>query len=457
MNLKISLLIIMASFATACSNITLPDQTLQERLQYTETIQARYKIDPQWWKIYNDPVLNRTVEQALRNNIDLARAALSVNRALYQANLIGADLVPSFSGGLDNSASRNIGEHDSSNLSAGGDLRVSYELDLWQRVADSVSAREWEYQATLEDRESARLALVGSVVDAYYNLAYLNDAVKATQDNIKNYRAMAETIRVKYEAGKVASVEVDQTQQSLLSAENNLSDLLTQRKNTERSLRELLNLKPEESLDLGNGPTLARFTVPKIDLNVPLSVLANRPDLKAAEFRIQSAFKNVSEAEKAWLPGISLSSTLSSSGLNLGNAFSNPVAAGAVAITLPFLDWNRIRWNLRLSENDFESVRLAFEQALTTALNEVDTWYFTYRQSEITLANTTQKFTHDLRISNYYRDQYEAGAGELSDWLSALNTANSSRLSMFSSRYQTINYENMIYKAMAGRYVEVGE
>ena len=308
--------------------------------------------------------------------------------------------------------------------------------------------------ATLKDRETARLALVGSVVDAYYNLAYLNDAVTATRDNIKNYRAMAEKILLKYEAGKVASVEVDQTRQSLLSAENNLSDLLTQRKNIERTLRDLLNLKPEEALDLGGGPTLAGLVAPPIDLEVPLAVLANRPDLKAAEFRIQSAFKNVSETEKAWLPSISLSSALSSSGRDIGSAFNNPVAAGTISLSLPFLDWNRLRWNLRLSEADFESARLAFEQALTTALNEVDAWYYTYRQSATTLSNTEKKYAYDLKISAYYRDQYEAGAGELSDWLNALNTANSSRLAMFSSLYQMINYENMIYKAMAGRYVK---
>ncbi len=452
--ISIAILFIISICAVACSTISLPEKNLKERLGYDAALQARYRIDPQWWKIYNDPALNRIVDQALRNNIDLAQAALNVNRALYQARLIRADLVPSFSGGLDNSASRDISEHANSSISAGGDLRVSYELDLWQKVADAASARQWEYRATLEDRETARLALVGSVVDAYYNLAYLNDAVKATEDNIKNYRAMSEKIQLKYEAGKVASVEVDQTRQSLLSAENNLSSLLTQRKNTERALKEFLNLKPDESLDLGNGPTLAGLEAPGVDLDVPLAVLAGRPDLKAAEFRIQSAFKNVSETEKAWLPSISLSSALSSSGRNFSAAFNNPTASGAIALSLPFLDWERLRLNLRISETDFESTRLAFEKALTTALNEVDAWYFTYRQSEITLNNTEKKYAYDLKISEYYRDQYETGAGELSDWLGAMNTANSSRLSMFESRYQAINNGNMIYKALAGRYIK---
>ncbi|UQZ88644.1 hypothetical protein C4J81_05250 [Deltaproteobacteria bacterium Smac51] len=451
--IKLLILIFTVSLAAGCATVSLPEKDLKERLEYNESVQNRYRLDPQWWKIYNDPRLDRLVDQALRNNIDLAKAAISVNRALYQARLIGADLVPSFSGSLDGSASRNISEHVNSNVSVGGDLRISYELDLWQKVADSVSASKWEYQATLEDREAARLALIGSVVDSYYNLAYLNDAIIATEDSIKNYRSIAEKIRVKYDVGKVASVEVAQAQQSLLSAENNLSDLLTQRKNVEQTLRDLLNLKPTEPLDLG-GITLIGFELPGVDLNVPLSVLANRPDLKAAEFRIQKAFKNVSEAEKAWLPSITLSSALGSSGANLGSAFDNPVASGAVSISLPFLDWNRVRWNLRISEADFETTRLDFEQALTTALNEVDTWYYTYRQARTSLTNTEKKYVYDLKISSYYRDRYTSGAGELSDWLGALNTANSSRLSMLNSRYQTVNYENMIYKAMAGRYVD---
>ncbi len=454
--LLVILLIGLSGLAAGCAHVSRPERNLAERLEYDAAIKARYQLDSEWWKTHNDEQLNRLVDRALAANLDLARAAITVNRALFQAKLLAADLVPTFSGGLDASARKNIRTGGPSTRSVGGDVGVSYELDLWRRVADAVSAQEWEYRATVEDRESARLALVSGVVDAYYQLAYLNDALAATELNLKNYRTIETTIQAKYQAGKVDAVEPAQARQAVLNCQNTLLDFQTQHKTAEQTLRNLLNLKPDQPLGL-TGPTLTGLELPELDLNIPLSVLANRPDLKAAEFRVEGAFKNVQEAEKAWLPAITLNSAISSAGNSFRNAFNAPIASGAVSISLPFLDWSRVLYSLRISETDFESIRLDFEQTLTTALNEVDTYYYTYDQSRRTLENTRRKYVYDYRISTYYQDRYQAGAGELSDWLSALNTTNSSRLAALSALYQTLQYENMVYKALAGRYVYQGQ
>ena len=446
------LIIFQLLLAGGCATVSRPEHNLEERLAYDAAAKARYKLDPEWWKIYNDQQLNKLVDRALAENIDLAKAAVSVNRALYQARLISADLFPSFSGNFDGSARKNIKDGGPSTRSAGGSLNLSYELDLWRRVADSASAAEWEYQATIEDRESSRLALVNSTVDAYYNLAYLNDAISSSRKNLANLRSIENTVAAKYESGKVAALEKSQARQSVLAAENTLTDLETQLKTAEQTLRNLLNAKPDADLGFAKSPTLEKLKLPGVDLNVPLAVLANRPDLRAAEFRLEKAFKNVEVAEKGWLPSISLSSALASSSGAINTAFNNPAASAGLSINLPFLDWSRVLNNLRISEMDFESVRLDFEQSLTTALNEVDTYYYAYTQARRSLDNTRRKYAEDLRISSYYRDRYENGAAELSDWLSAINTANSSRLSALDALYQALRYESMVHKAMAGRW-----
>jgi len=448
----IILFCLTAVLAGGCARVSRPEKNLAERLEYDAVVRERYRLDSEWWKVYNDRQLDQVVDIALTNNIDLAKSALSVNRALFQAKLLAADLVPGFSGGLDASARKNIKEGSPSTRSVGGNITLSYELDLWRKVADSVDAQEWEYRASIEDLAGVRLALINSVVDVYYNLAYLNDALEVAEKNLKNYRAIESTIQAKYEAGKVSGLESAQAHQSVLNAENSLIELQSQHKSAGQTLRDLLNLKPGEELKL--KPSLAKLEPPALDLNIPLSVLANRPDLRAAEYRVEKAFKNVEVAEKGWLPTISLSSALSSSGVGFDQAFSNPTASAGLSIKLPFLDWSNVLYSLRISETDFESVRLDFEKALTTALNEVDTYYYTYRQSLKSMVKIRQKYAYDLRISKYYQDRYQSGAGELSDWLNALNTVNSSRQTALNSLYQTVQEGNMVYKALAGRYVD---
>ncbi|MDR2352958.1 MAG: TolC family protein [Deltaproteobacteria bacterium] len=446
-------LLFVGTLGGACSPLQLPNETLAERLAYNEFIKSRYQVDPEWWKIFQDSQLNSLVARALENNIDLAKASLNVTRALYQLRKTQGGLIPSFSGGGGVSTSRRIDAGDNFRPSFSTDLRLNYELDIWGKTWNSVSSAEFEYYATTEDLESLKATLINGVVDSYYHLAYLNDALAAQEITLKNYQALAQNIQIKYEAGKVPAVEPAQAAQQVINTENTILDLTNQKRDVLLALRDFLNLLPTAPLGI-QEPSLAGFIMPEVNLNIPLAVLANRPDLRAQEFRVFKAFKNIKVAERAWLPSITLGAALGSSGSNLGNIFNTATASGSVSLNLPFLQWNEVLWNLKISEVDFESARLDFEKALTTALNEVDVYLHSYQNAQKALENTSRKFTYDLRISDYYRDRYESGAAELSDWLNALNTVNSARLSTLNSRYQVIQYLNMVYKAMSGRYLE---
>ncbi len=451
----LSALIILGLLA-GCSNVRAPEQNLNERLQFNQEVASRYQLNDKWWTIYQDAQLNQLVQTALDNNIDLAKSAINVNKALYQANLLGADLVPSFSGKVTASTSKNVKTSEPSSRSFGGNLSLSYELDLWRKLADSADAQQWEYKASIEDLQAAKLTLINNVVDAYYHLAYLQGAIGVAEQNISYYQKIVNLTQIKHKSGKIDSHNTVQANQSLLSARNSLLDLQTQRKNTEQTLRNLLNLKPGDSLD-DRYPDLLKVNLTQVDLNVPLSVLANRPDLRAAEFRLQKAFKNARASEKSWYPGISLGAALNTSSDHAKSAFNVPFTSGNVGISLPFLQWNTIKWNVKLSEAEYESTRLNFEQALTTALNEVDTYNNNYRNTRATLDNITKKYALDSKNSQYYKIRYQNGANELSDWLDALNTENTSRQSVLNNRYQIIQQENMIYKAMGGRHITTSQ
>ena len=95
---KLALAVVMATTLAGCANIGDSYQASLDNYKQYEDITKQYNIKDNWWALYNDAQLNRVVEQALANNKDLAKAAVSVNRALYSANLAGASLIPAFSG-----------------------------------------------------------------------------------------------------------------------------------------------------------------------------------------------------------------------------------------------------------------------------------------------------------------------------------------------------------------------
>ena len=267
---------------------------------------------------------------------------------------------------------------------------MSYEVDLWQKLRNAANAQEWEYKATMEDREAARLALVNSVADTYFELKYLDESIKVMDASVKRYQELLRLIEAKYEFGKVASVEPLQAQQSLLSARNSLLDLQDRQNVARQTLRDLLNIRPGENPAIGNADLMSYPTV-GVDLDVPVAALSARPDIRASEARLQSAFKTLESDRASWYPTISIGSTLGTSSSTSSKVFDLPLLAGTVRVSFPFLQWNTIRWNIKISEADFESAKLDFTQAVTSALNEVDTAYFSYANAQRSLENTLSK------------------------------------------------------------------
>ena len=299
---------------------------------------------------------------ALERNVDLALSAIKVNRALYQARLLSADLVPSFSANASAAASHNI-DNGNAARSYQTEFGVSYEVDLWQKLRNAANAQEWEYKATMEDREAARLALVNNVADTYFELKYLDESIKVMDASVKRYQELLRLIEAKYEFGKVASVEPLQAQQSLLSARNSLLDLQDRQNVARQTLRDLLNIRPGENPVIGNADLMSYPTV-GVDLDVPVAALSARPDIRASEARLQSAFKTLESDRASWYPTISIGSTLGTSSSTSSKVFDLPLLAGTVRVSFPFLQMEHhplehqdFRSGFRIGETGFHAGR----------------------------------------------------------------------------------------------------
>lgn len=451
--LKITLPFLALLLVCGCAGVQYKDDPLPAQLNYTAEIERTYTADEAWWQAYNDVQLNQLVDTALTNNIDLAQSFLSMQRAMYQANLSELDLYPTLSSDWGASTGRDLYRHDTfgNNRNFSGELGLSYELDLWGKLRDYASADAFEYQATFFDMENVRLALINSVVDVYFNLAYLHGAVAATQDSLNNYRQMATITNAKFSGGKTDILESLQIEQTVKSYENDLLTYQTQIKDNEQVLRNLLNLKPDDMLAV-NYPDMLKVIPLSVDLDVPLAVLANRPDLQASELRLKKAFKNLAAVNKSWYPTVTLKSAISSSDNDIENTLDFPVLFGSVSISLPFLSWNTVQNNINISKTDYESARLDFEGAINTALNEVAYYYAAYMNSTVILNNTRVKYAADVQIMDLYNSRYNSGKVEFKDLLDSMNTVNASQLALLNENYQLIKYENMIFKAMNGRH-----
>ena len=434
-------------FFSGCAgrDYQIPDEGLLSAAQIEES----YEVDREWWKAYHDSELNRLVDMALERNVDLARSAISVNRALYQARQLGAELVPSFSASGD-AGSRLNTDSGESTRSFNASFGLAYELDLWGRLRDFASAGAWEYRATEKDRESARLALINSVVNTWYSMADTSRSLELSRESLNYYERLLAIVEEQYRSGKTDGLDPAQTEQSLLAQKATVLTLEKQLEEERRTLRDLLNLRPDEELSF-TLPDLLAVVVPEADLSVPVSALGLRPDVSAAEYRLLSAFRNQEAAKGDLFPSLSIGGTLGASAASFGDFFSAPFVSGLVKLTLPFLDWNRVKWNVRIAEADFEDAKLSFQQSVTQALNEVALYCHTLANAKQQLENMKKKYEADLRVEAYRKARYEQGADELKDYLEAMKACNDSRLSVLDKAYAVISSSNAVWQAMGGR------
>ncbi|HDL6067890.1 TPA: TolC family protein, partial [Mannheimia haemolytica] len=437
---KLAFSVALALTVTACTTGNMSNdgtlQQAQQTYQSYDEITKQYQINEQWWQGYTDAELNRVVDLAIKNNLDLAKSGIAVNKALYNANLVGANLVPTFSGSGSVSAAKGLGSASSNNVSTGvsttaaqAAFNLSYTVDLWRRLADTASAAEWTHKATIEDLKATRLSIINAVVTTYYQLAYYRDAIRITEESIRHYEQISRILTNKMNAGAIDSLAVDQAQQAVLNARNSVIDLKTNQKIAEQTLRNLLNVQPNTPLNI-RYPNIMSVKLQGVDLNVPVSAIANRPDVVGSLQRLQSAFKTLTATEKSWFPTLTIGGSITGSATNIGNVADNPVGNGLIKLDLPFLDWNRVKNNVKISETDYVTARLNYEQKITSALNEIDRYYYSYTQSRSSLKILQDTNAKNKRISSYYKNRYEQGVSEFREWITALNTELNSQLAI---------------------------
>ena len=442
--------IILAAFLLGgCAVTQINENYEQILLKDDANLTANFRLEREWWTGYGEARLNELIGLALKNNIDLAKSAIAVNKALAQAGVLQADLVPSFNANLGAETGKNIKTGGNWDESYKSGISLSYEIDLWRKLANSSDAAMWEANATKYDLEAARLALINSVADAYFEAKYQKESINLYEKTLKNYEELESIIKAKFELGKEEELSLKQVKSSVISAKNRILNASKSLDAAEKTLRNLLNVRPEFELNLSGN--LSDISPQGVNLTVPLYVIGARPDLQAAVSRIKEALLGVKVSEKNFYPSITVGAGLSGSGDSASEGLKLNFLSGNIAINLPFLNYSRLKSKLKISELEFETMKLNYAQTLTTALNEIDANYKNLQKDEAILRNLNENLRNLSSISDIYKLKYDYGKTELKNYLEAQNSLLEGRIGVLAQKYKILQDEIGIYKAAAGK------
>jgi len=422
--------------------------------QWSATMADNATSPAQWPTDFGDPALTRLVKLALERNNDLAAAAIKVRKAWYQAGLAWEDMVPDLSATLGTDSEKNLKKGDWK-TSYSANFQISYEADLWGRLARAHDSAEWEALATEQDRESTALSLVGTTMKLYWEIAYDNVRLELSKSNIESSRQTLALTESQERFGASSPLEVSQSRQDLASLLATRQTLEQSRNEDLNALAVLFDMPPGKVMaDPGD---LSLATLPAIPAGLPAELLGRRPDLRAAELRLREYLADTDSARASFYPTLSLTGSLGSASTEFSDMMNNPVAAVISSLAFPFLNWNTLKLNLKVSQAEYDEAVVNFRQTLYEAMQEVENAL----SNRDKLAEQGRHLADNLaaarEVERIYEVRYKSGSGTLKDWLDAQDTRRTAEESVAENLYNRLANYVTLYQALGGQPARQGD
>lgn len=195
---------------------------------------------------------------------------------------------------------------------------------------------------------------------------------------------------------------------------------------------------------------LPQYPLPQAREGVPAELLGRRPDLRAAELRLRESLSNIDAARASFYPTLNLTGALGSSSPTLSNVLQNPVGSLAGALTLPFLQWNRLSLNLRVSQADFDERVVSFRQALYQAMADVENALSNRTQLRLQAEQLDASLKAAREAERLYEVRYRAGSVSLRFWLDAQEKRRAAEIARDENALNRLINQVKVYQALGG-------
>jgi NodT family efflux transporter outer membrane factor (OMF) lipoprotein len=412
-------------------------------------------VQADWWTQLNDPVLNQIVADALRDNPTLGQALARMNTADAEAKAAVARLLPEinadgqvpFEKQLDGPA---IGATRTQGQFRGGPS-ISWELDLFGRNRNALTAARANAQALAGDAEAARISLVAAIVEAYVDLRAAQTQLDLVSRSVETQSRLARLVEMRANAGIASQFDFNRTRIGLNQA-------LAQKPVAELSasiaaqrLATLAGRAEPESSWMASAPlpNLAGFS---LDV-APADLLRLRPDVRAAEARVRVASAQVGIAESDLYPRLTLGGSITVSANVTGSAVPGTTTVGSLtpALSMPLFDWGSRVNTVRARQNDLVAAIYGYRGTVLDAYAEANNALVqVVRQDERArqLDAARQAAAAALRQSVVL---YEQGLTGLTERLDAETNALQTDLDAIASRQAAAQAVISLHKALGSK------
>lgn len=436
---------------TACSPAasirdTAP-QGASTQLQASAAVASRSPVQAAWWGRFNDPVMTSLIQEALQANPDIKTAQASLRSARAQRAIAGASLLPSVSAG--GSARRSSGSDN-----YGASIDASWEADVFGGNRLARDASQADVQAAQAGVEDVKASLAAEVASNYVNLRLAQARLAVAQQSLASRNETVRLVSLKQQAGLASGLEADQASLSLGQSQAQIPALKDSITQSENALGTLTGKGPaalQARLEAAKPiPTVAA----QLADTVPANALRQRPDIRAAEYKVTAAALRVGEAKANLYPSFNLGGSLSASSLSLADLIDPTTVARSLlaSISAPLFDGGKLKQQVESRDAAREQAVASYQKTLLTALKDVANAFSSLqanRQQQPILMNNValaRSAEHLAKLS------YEAGTTDFQNVLDAQRSTLSAQESLLAAQADNTQAIISLYKAVGGAW-----
>ncbi len=324
-----------------------------------------------WREVFTDPQLQSLIETGLKQNTDLLSAAQNVKAA--EASLMSARLAYAPSLGLSPQGTISSFDKNAATKTYSLPVTASWQIDLFGQLLNSKRNAQVTLKQTKAYRQAVQTQVISNIANMYYTLMMLDRQLEITKSTAEILKKNAETMEAMKNSAmyNINSTGVEQSKAAYAQVLASIPDIEQSIRETENALS--THFLGEAPHAIKRGTLEAQVLPTELSAGVPIQLLSNRPDVKAAEMALASCYYNTNSARAAFYPQITLSGSAGWTN-SAGSAIINPgklLASAVGSLTQPLFYRGQNIARLKAAKAQEESAKLSFQQALLNAGSEV--------------------------------------------------------------------------------------
>ncbi|MGA7562553.1 MAG: efflux transporter outer membrane subunit [Desulfobaccales bacterium] len=424
-----------------------------------------------WWQAFKDPVLDRFIETAYRENLTLRIAGVRVLEARAQLGVVTGQLYPQTQQATGSvlkereSAGTPIVGTGAASPRFGGlsywqsqvGLTASWEVDFWGKFRRAIESAQSGLLASVANYDNALVSLTGDVASDYISIRTLEKRLDIARENVETQEESLKIAEARFENGATSQRDVEQAKTVLASTQATIPVLQTQLRQAQDALSLLLGIPPARLTALSRNQAVIPAPPPQVVVGIPAELLRRRPDIRAAEYNAAAQCAQIGVSKAQLFPAFSLTGNFGMLSTDvgkdqLGNLFNWRNRQGSIGPTATWniLNYGQITNLVRVQDARFQELLVTYQNAVLNAQKEVEDNLIAFLRTQEQARFLEQGATAAANSLKLAVVQYREGITDFTTVLTAQQNLLSAQDNLATARGNISGSLVGVYRALGG-------